>query len=76
MTTAPASLLLAVGTDTLAYLKTGSGPALVIVHGVGGHKEDWQAVMAAFADQFRRRPVLTGRPHSLCQLRGEPRAPR
>ncbi len=52
MTTAPASLTLAAGPDTLAYLKTGSGPALVIVHGVGGHKEDWQAVMAAFADRF------------------------
>lgn len=33
----------------LAYLKTGSGPALVIVHGIGGHKEDWVTVMDAFA---------------------------
>lgn len=34
---------------TYAYLKSGSGPALVIVHGVGGHKEDWEGVMTAFA---------------------------
>lgn len=34
---------------TFAYLKAGSGPALVIVHGVGGHKEDWLGVMAAFS---------------------------
>ncbi|KPF70583.1 alpha/beta hydrolase [beta proteobacterium AAP99] len=40
---------IAVGTDTLAYLKTGQGPAVVIVHGVGGHKEDWQQTMLALA---------------------------
>jgi len=40
---------LAVGDKTLAYLETGSGPAVVIVHGVGGHKEDWQGVAAALA---------------------------
>jgi 2-hydroxy-6-oxonona-2,4-dienedioate hydrolase len=34
---------------TLAYLKQGSGPAVLIVHGIGGHKEDWQATMAALA---------------------------
>jgi triacylglycerol lipase len=34
---------------TMVYLKSGSGPALVIVHGVGGHKEDWQGVMAALS---------------------------
>jgi len=34
-----------------AYTRTGSGPALVIVHGVGGHKEDWAGVAAAFADR-------------------------
>lgn len=40
---------LQVGADTYAYLKAGQGPALMIVHGVGGHKEDWQGVMAAMA---------------------------
>ena len=34
----------------LAYLKAGSGAPLVIVHGVGGHKEEWQGVMAALSD--------------------------
>jgi pimeloyl-ACP methyl ester carboxylesterase len=34
---------------TLAYLKQGCGPAVVIIHGIGGHKEDWQATMAALA---------------------------
>lgn len=38
-----------VGEATLAYVKQGSGPALVIVHGVGGHKEDWSGVAAALA---------------------------
>lgn len=37
------------GGATLAYLKQGSGPALVIVHGVGGHKEDWAGVSAALS---------------------------
>lgn len=40
---------LAVGDKTLAYLQTGTGPAVVIIHGVGGHKEDWQGVAAALA---------------------------
>ena len=37
------------GADTQAYFKTGSGPAVVIVHGVGGHKEDWRGVAEALA---------------------------
>ena len=40
---------LAVGDKTLAYLQTGIGPAVVIIHGVGGHKEDWEGVAAALA---------------------------
>jgi pimeloyl-ACP methyl ester carboxylesterase len=39
----------AVGDKTLAYLVDGEGPAVVIIHGVGGHKEDWQGVAAALA---------------------------
>ncbi len=38
-----------VGADTQAYFKVGSGPAIVIVHGVGGHKEDWRGVAEALA---------------------------
>jgi len=33
----------------IAVLKKGSGPAVVIVHGIGGHKEDWVPVMNALA---------------------------
>ncbi len=39
-----------IGGDTQAYFKTGSGPAIVVVHGVGGHKEDWRRVAEALAD--------------------------
>jgi pimeloyl-ACP methyl ester carboxylesterase len=48
----PESLSVQFGGSTFAYLKAGIGPALVIVHGVGGHKEDWQGVMAAFAPDY------------------------
>lgn len=37
------------GGDTQAYFKIGFGPAIVIVHGVGGHKEDWRGVAEALA---------------------------
>ncbi|MGL4238612.1 alpha/beta fold hydrolase [Tabrizicola sp.] len=40
---------IAVGDKTLAYLEAGTGPAVVIIHGVGGHKEDWQGVATALA---------------------------
>jgi triacylglycerol lipase len=36
----------------LAYLQQGSGPAVVIVHGIGGHKEDWQATMTVLAPKY------------------------
>jgi triacylglycerol lipase len=38
------------GDDLQAYFKIGSGPAIVIIHGVGGHKEDWRAVAEALAE--------------------------
>lgn len=40
---------LPVNGQTLSYFTAGSGPAIVIVHGVGGHKEDWVAVAQALA---------------------------
>ncbi len=40
---------LVIGSKTLAYAKTGHGPAVVVVHGVGGHKEDWAGVAEALA---------------------------
>jgi len=39
--------------NSLAYTDQGSGPAVVIVHGVGGHKEDWAGVAAALATHQR-----------------------
>jgi triacylglycerol lipase len=44
---------LAIGEKTLAYLTAGEGPAVVIVHGVGGHKEDWAGVAVALAASRR-----------------------
>lgn len=44
---------LAFGDKTLAYLESGTGPAVVIIHGVGGHKEDWAGVGAALASDHR-----------------------
>ena len=38
---------------TLAYLDIGQGPAVVVVHGVGGHKEDWKGVAEALAKTHR-----------------------
>ncbi len=38
-----------VGASVLAFDKCGSGPAVIIVHGIGGHKEDWAAVAAKLA---------------------------
>jgi pyruvate dehydrogenase E2 component (dihydrolipoamide acetyltransferase) len=46
---APRAATLQVAGQTVAYLKQGSGPAVVIVHGIGGHKEDWQTTMATLA---------------------------
>lgn len=36
----------------VAYLKQGQGPAAVIVHGLGGHKEDFAKVMDALAPKL------------------------
>lgn len=37
--------------NRVAALKSGQGPAVVIVHGIGGHKEDWKPVMATLSSQ-------------------------
>jgi len=44
-----AAKMLSVDGKTLAYLEMGAGPTVVIIHGVGGHKEDWKGVAAALA---------------------------
>ena len=51
-TTSPTQTL-TVGDKTLAYRVDGTGPDVVIVHGVGGHKEDWAGVAAALAGTHR-----------------------
>jgi triacylglycerol lipase len=38
---------------TLAYIDEGAGSAVVIIHGVGGHKEDWAGVAAALSRTHR-----------------------
>jgi len=43
----------AVGNKSLAYASYGDGPAAVIVHGVGGHKEDWAVIAEALASTHR-----------------------
>lgn len=40
----------------LAFEKRGAGPALVIIHGIGGHKEDWADLATRLA---RRHTVYT-----------------
>jgi pimeloyl-ACP methyl ester carboxylesterase len=45
--------VLTFGDQSLAYRVEGTGPAVVIVHGVGGHKEDWMGVSAALAGRHR-----------------------
>ena len=47
--TAAATKILNVEGKKLAYLEMGTGPAVVIIHGVGGHKEDWKGVAAALS---------------------------
>jgi triacylglycerol lipase len=53
MTQAASVKLLAIGDKSLAYTEAGAGPAVVIVHGVGGHKEDWAGVAAALSAHHR-----------------------
>jgi abhydrolase domain-containing protein 6 len=44
---------IAVDDKTLAYTEQGEGPALVIIHGVGGHKEDWAGVANVLEETHR-----------------------
>lgn len=47
----PVMSTISVGQHELAYTKSGSGPAVVVIHGIGGHKEDWAGLASALADQ-------------------------
>lgn len=48
----PASLNATINGQTVSYLKAGSGPALVIIHGLGGHKEDFAAVIKMLSAHY------------------------
>jgi pimeloyl-ACP methyl ester carboxylesterase len=50
---APQKRTVGIANKTLAYLATGEGPPVVIIHGVGGHKEDWVGVATALAAGHR-----------------------
>ena len=39
--------------QTISYREAGSGPALVLLHGLGGSSETWAGQYAAFADRYR-----------------------
>jgi 2-hydroxy-6-oxonona-2,4-dienedioate hydrolase len=52
MQSEPSSGSYTVDGNTVTFLKQGSGPAVVLIHGLGGHKEDFKAVMAALAPSF------------------------
>ena len=38
--------------QTVSFLKAGSGPALVIIHGLGGHKEDFKQVVQILSAHY------------------------
>ncbi len=50
--TAVQSLTATLNGQTVAYLKAGSGPALVIIHGLGGHKEDFTQVVQTLSAHY------------------------
>lgn len=41
------------GELTLAYNVAGEGPAVVVIHGIGGHKEDWAGLSETLAPNHR-----------------------
>ncbi|MBC7953042.1 MAG: alpha/beta hydrolase [Rhodospirillaceae bacterium] len=47
--TSTSSSSLQIGGSTLAYNCVGDGPAVVVVHGIGGHKEDWAGLAQVLA---------------------------
>lgn len=46
---APAPMTLNVDGQALSVIQAGKGPAVMIVHGIGGHKEDWAGLVQALA---------------------------
>jgi triacylglycerol lipase len=48
----PQTLTTTLNGQTVAYLKAGHGPALVIIHGLGGHKEDFKQVVQMLSAHY------------------------
>jgi pimeloyl-ACP methyl ester carboxylesterase len=46
---APSAQTLQVQGQALSYLKAGKGSPVLIVHGIGGHKEDWAGLVTALS---------------------------
>jgi pimeloyl-ACP methyl ester carboxylesterase len=51
--TPPADKSVAVFGQTLHYWDVGSGPVVVLVHGLGSRKEDWLPVVAPLSQKYR-----------------------
>jgi triacylglycerol lipase len=48
----PQTLTATLDGQTVSYLKAGSGPAVVIIHGLGGHKEDFKQVVQTLSGRY------------------------
>jgi pimeloyl-ACP methyl ester carboxylesterase len=49
----PADKIVAVFGQTIHYWDVGSGPVVVLVHGLGSRKEDWLPVVAPLSQKYR-----------------------
>jgi ABC-type transporter lipoprotein component MlaA len=49
----PPDKTIAVFGQTIHYWDVGSGPVVVLVHGLGSRKEDWLPVVAPLAQKYR-----------------------
>src|SRR5690348_15307825 len=51
--TQPADKTIAVFGQTIHYWDVGSGPVVVLVHGLGSRKEDWLPVLEPLSQKYR-----------------------
>lgn len=52
ITSTPETLTATLGGQIVSYMKAGSGPAVVIIHGLGGHKEDFKQVVQTLSVHY------------------------